>query len=125
MEYEKDKNEIVPEEFGFVIHPTCKICNSIYKPEIDKMILEGVAPSRIVDFCMIIDPENNKQRIAGSENAITKNVYNDELSPRQVRYKLQTMTNSNLIKVSRKNQKSPNIYSLLKESKVKTNFLVG
>lgn len=75
MEYQKDKNEIVPEEFGFIIHPTCKICNSVYKPQIDKMILEGVMSSRIVDFCMIIDTENNKQRIAGTRSVITKNIY--------------------------------------------------
>ena len=74
MDYEKDKNEIVPEEFGFIIHPNCKICNSVYKPEIDKMILEGVMLSRIIDFCMIIDAETGKQRIAGEEETIKKNI---------------------------------------------------
>ena len=62
------------EEFGFQIHPTCKICNSIYKPQIDKMIFDGVAPARIAAFCSLIDSRDNKQRIPGSVEAITKNI---------------------------------------------------
>jgi len=78
MEHKQDKNliEITPDELGFTIHPTCKICNSVYKPEIDKMILDGVMISRIVDFCMTIDPETNKQRIAGTTKIIKRNIYN-------------------------------------------------
>lgn len=63
------------EEFGFQIHPTCKICNSIYKPQIDKMILDGVTPTRIAAFCSLIDSRDNKQRIPGSLKVITKNIY--------------------------------------------------
>ena len=63
------------EEFGFQIHPTCKICNSIYKPEIDKMILDGVTPARIAAFCTLIDPRDNKQRIPGSVAVVTKNIH--------------------------------------------------
>ena len=63
------------EEFGFQIHPTCKICNSIYKPQIDKMILDGVTPARIAAFCTLIDSRDNKQRIPGSVAVITKNIY--------------------------------------------------
>ena len=75
MEFEKAIEEIPIEELGFEIHPTCKICNSIYKLEIDKMILQGVMISRIVDFCMIINPHNNKQRLAGTADVIKKNIY--------------------------------------------------
>lgn len=75
MEFEKAIKEISIEELGFEIHPTCKICNSPYKLEIDKMILQGVMLSRIVDFCMVVNPENNKARIAGTAEVVKKNIY--------------------------------------------------
>lgn len=75
MDFEKAIEEIPIEELGFEIHPTCKICNSPYKLEIDKMILQGVMLSRIVDFCIVVNPKNNKQRITGTAEVIRKNIY--------------------------------------------------
>ncbi len=71
-----NKKEIVPEEFGFTINPNCRICNSVYKPEIDKMIMDGVMLSRIVDFCMVIDPETGKQRVPGKKEHIKRSIVN-------------------------------------------------
>jgi len=46
--------EITPEEFGFTIHLARKICDNVYKPEIDKIILDKAKTFRIAGFCMII-----------------------------------------------------------------------
>ncbi len=70
----KNMEDISPEEFGFTINPACKICNSVYKPEIDKMLLDEVKTSRIVDFCTVIDPSTGKQRISGTKKAIKRNL---------------------------------------------------
>ena len=73
-EIEKAMDEITPEEFGFEIHPRCKICNSSYKLAIDKMILEGVNPNRIAEFCMLPDSYTKKQRVVGSLETLRRNI---------------------------------------------------
>lgn len=73
-EIEKAIDEISPEEFGFEIHPRCKICNNTYKLEIDKMILEGVNPKRIAEFCMLPDSYTGKQRVIGSLETLRNNI---------------------------------------------------
>ena len=73
-EIEKAMDEISPEELGFEIHPRCKICNNTYKLEIDKMILEGVNPKRIAEFCMLPDPYTGKQRVVGSLETLQRNI---------------------------------------------------
>lgn len=69
---ENDLEKVSAEELGFQIHPRCKICNSPYKLEIDKMLMEGVVNSRVVDFCLVINPRDNRQRVAGSPETILR-----------------------------------------------------
>lgn len=68
--------ETIPEEFGFEINPICKICNSPHKPDIDRMLMEGVKTRRIIEYCQFINPDTGRARVVGNEMALKKNLCN-------------------------------------------------
>ena len=104
MNIEKEIENITAEELGFEIHPNCKLCNSLYKLEIDKMIMDEVKTSSIVKFCMVVDPTNGKQRIAGSMEAITKNIFNHKKHLKIDKTELEEVQRRSMVLYKRKAQ---------------------